>query len=110
VKLRARIFSGGDGRRSIGVVRTARSAGQAYPRNGLTPIRQIHLGPNGEWSDSWAAAGNEVSVGERVLAALRMAQTAAWFLVKVIYLAIAVPLILIFAIASFAAMFAHSGW
>jgi hypothetical protein len=49
----------------------------------------------------------EVSAADRVMSALRLLRAAGWLVLKLIYVAIAVPLILIFAIAGVAAIFVH---
>ncbi len=51
-----------------------------------------------------------VSPAARVSSALRIARTATWATVKVLFVVVAVPLIVIFAIASIAAMFGHAGF
>jgi len=41
---------------------------------------------------------------------LRIAEAAVWLAVKVALVVVAVPLILIYAVATFAVMFAHGAW
>jgi hypothetical protein len=84
--------------------------GYAISRNGLAPIRHVRIGPDGQWSESYAsAAGVDGSPAARIKAALGGVQAAVWFLVKVVVVVIAAFFILIFAAASVAAMFAHGG-
>jgi hypothetical protein len=88
-----------------------RRDGYANPRSGLTPIREIRIGPSGEWSYSLpSAGGNAVRPAELMRSVLRIGRAAVWLAVKVVFVIIAVPLILIFAIASFGAMFFHGGF
>jgi hypothetical protein len=44
------------------------------------------------------------------MSVLRIARAVAWVTVKVLFVVVAVPLIVIFAAASFGAIFAHGAW
>jgi hypothetical protein len=62
-------------------------------------------------SDSFlATSGAFVSPAVRVMLMLRIARAVAWITVKLVFVVVAVPLIAIFAAASFGAIFAHGAW
>jgi hypothetical protein len=80
--------------------------GYAISRGKLTPIREVRIGPDGEWLDRHASAAHDVSPVARIQSALGVARAAVWFGVKVIVGLAAAAFILIFAAAIVAAMFA----
>jgi K+ transporter len=57
-----------------------------------------------------ATSGAFVSPAVRVVSVLKGVRPAAWVTVKILFVMIAAPLILLFAIASFGAMFAGFHW
>ena len=62
-------------------------------------------------SDSYLSmAGAVVPPAVRLISILRTARAVAWFTVKVLFALVAVPLIVLFAVASVGGMFAHGSW
>jgi hypothetical protein len=51
-----------------------------------------------------------VTPAARVTSVLRIARAGAWITVKALFVVVAVPLILIFVVASFGVIFARGGW
>lgn len=83
----------------------------AIPPSGLIPATRIGEPGDGECSVSFlATTGAFVSAAARVRSALSIAQAVLWVIVKVLFVMVAVPLILLFAVASFGAMIFGHGW
>jgi hypothetical protein len=57
-----------------------------------------------------ASTGAFASPAARIASALTIARAVTWVAVKVLFVVIAVPLIVLFAVASFGAMFARGAW
>ena len=77
----------------------------------LIPVRQTGMPVDGNCSDSYlSTSGAFVGPAAGMRTVLRVARTVAWATVKVLFVVVAVPLIVIFAAASFGAIFAHGAW
>jgi hypothetical protein len=75
------------------------------------PVTQTGILVDGDRSVSYlSATGAFVSPAVRVTSALRTAGAVAWVTVKVLFVVVAVPLIVVFAVACFGAMIARGPW
>jgi len=79
--------------------------------SGLIPVTPTGMPVDGNCSDSYLSiSGAFVSPAVPVMSVLRIARAVAWVTVKVLFVVVAVPLILLFAVASFGVIFARGGW
>jgi hypothetical protein len=84
---------------------------QPVSQSGPVQVGQSVILVDGECSASYlATTGAFVSPAARIASALSIARAAAWVTVKVLFVVVAVPLIVLFAVASFGAMFARGSW
>jgi hypothetical protein len=92
-------------------VSKSRSGIQAVSPSGRIAVAQTGIVADGQCSVSYlSTTGAFVSPAVRAMSALRVARAVAWVTVKVLFVVVAVPLIVLFAIASIGAMFAHGAW
>jgi hypothetical protein len=83
----------------------------AVSPSGLIPVTQTGMTVDGNCSDNYlSTSGAFVSPAVRVMSVLRIVRAVAWVTVKVLFVVVAVPLILLFAVASFGVIFAHGAW
>jgi hypothetical protein len=88
-----------------------RSHSHVVSSSGLIPVTQTGVLVDGDCGDSFlSTSGAFVSPAVRAMSVLRIARAAAWVTAKVLFVVVAVPLILLFVVASFGAMFARGPW
>lgn len=78
----------------------------ASPR-GLIPVTRTGILVDGECSDGYQSTSSPAVL---VMSVLRIARAVAWVTVKALFVVVAVPLIVIFAVASFGVIFARGAW
>jgi hypothetical protein len=83
----------------------------AVSPSALVPETQACAPVIGNCADSYLSSCCAfVSPAARVMSVLRIARAVAWITVKVLFVVVAAPLIVLFVVASFGAIFAHGAW